>query len=111
MVEGASRYTVVMTNLAETAAAYLQAKAEAKAANDRVSGLKKDLDALMQDGDEISVLGEAYRWVVSVGKSPSYGKLVDWLYEVCTPDVGVLIEEGKAKFTGTRTTKDLKPAE
>lgn len=107
MVRAQARYTGGM-NLEEIANEYLTAKAEAKAASQRADKAKSELADLLQDGDEVSVQGYLYEWRITVGRNPSYKKVLDWLKEVCPPDISVLIEEGSNKFTGSRVTKDLK---
>ncbi len=90
---------------------YLDAKVRAKAAAEEVKVLEKALDERLGDGDEVVVNGVRHRWSVSVGKSVSYKKVLDWLHGLVTPDVQVLVEEGQAmpEHVGSRTTKSLKP--
>lgn len=96
----------------EVASEYLQAKAEAKAAKERVETLKKVMGRRAGSGP-INVGGILYQWVVSVAPTTKYKGLLDWLHDRVQPDVQVLIEEGKgmAEHAGTRTTQDLKPVE
>lgn len=98
------------TNLEDTAAMYLRAEAEAKEAAKRAKDLKDELDALMESGQEISVLGVPYVWTVSEGRSPKNAEFIKWLHSQVTPDVQVMIEEGQEAFVGVRVTKSLKPA-
>lgn len=92
-------------------AQYLEAKVKAKEAAEAVKTLEKELDDRLGDGDEITVNGTLHRWTVSVGKSVSYKKVLDWLHSKVQPDVQVLIEEGQemTDHVGSRTTKSLKP--
>ena len=95
----------------DLAASYLDKKAEAKTVAEEVKRLEKALDSRLADGDEVSVRGVAHRWTVSVGKSVSYKKVLDWLHGKVQPDVQTLIEEGQElpAHNGSRTTKSLKP--
>lgn len=90
---------------------YLQTKAQAKEWKDALKDMEVELDKRLGNGDELNVKGKLYRWAVSVSPTTKYKAVLDWLHGNVSPDVQVLIEEGKLMqaHTGTRTSKDLKP--